>query len=110
MSLAWLSIIAFCIAIVASCVSEINVGLLSIALAFLVGVVAGGMTVGEVAAGFPAPLFLVLVGVTLFFSQASVNGTLEKVASRTVKMARGNVGVIPLMFFFLAALLATIGA
>jgi di/tricarboxylate transporter len=110
MSLPWLSIIAFAVAIIASCVSEINVGLLAIALAFLVGVLAGGMTVGEVASGFPAPLFLVLVGVTLFFSQASVNGTLEKVARRMVKVARGNVGVIPLIFFLLAATLATIGA
>src|SRR5687767_8482754 len=110
MSLAWLSIIALAIAIIASSVSEINVGLLAIALAFLVGVLAGGMTVGEVASGFPAPLFLVLVGVTLFFSQASVNGTLEKVARRMVKIARGNVGVIPLIFFLLAATLATIGA
>src|ERR1044071_3483556 len=110
MSLAWLSIIAFAIAIIASCVSEINVGMLGVALAYIVGVVFGGMSIAEVASGFPASLFLVLVGVTLFFSQASVNGTLEKVARRTVKIARGNVGVIPLMFFFLAATLATIGA
>jgi len=63
-----------------------------------------------VAAGFPASLFLILVGVTLFFSQANVNGTLHKIAKHSVKLARGNVGMIPVIFFFLAAGLAGIGA
>ncbi|HYR90572.1 MAG TPA: SLC13 family permease [Terriglobia bacterium] len=110
MSLPLLSIIAFAIAIIISCVSEINVGFLSIAFAFIIGVFFGGMRVAEVAAGFPTSLFLILVGVTLLFSQASVNGTLDKIAKQSVKLARGNVGMIPVIFFFLAAALATIGA
>lgn len=75
MSLPLLSLIAFGICIVLSCVTAINVGLVSIAFAFVVGVSFGGMTVGEVAAGFPSNLFLILVGVTLLFSQAQANGT-----------------------------------
>ena len=110
MSLPVLSIVAFAIAIIISCVSQINVGFLSIAFAFIIGVFFGGMKVADVAAGFPTNLFLILVGVTLLFSQASVNGTLDKVAKQSVKLARGNVGVIPVLFFFLAAGLATIGA
>jgi di/tricarboxylate transporter len=110
MSLPVLSIVAFAIAIIISCVSEINVGFLAIAFAFIIGVFFGGMRVAEVAAGFPTSLFLILVGVTLLFSQASVNGTLDKIAKQSVKLARGNVGLIPVIFFFLAAALATIGA
>jgi di/tricarboxylate transporter len=110
MSLPVLSILAFAVAIVVSCVSQINVGFLAIAFAFIIGVFFGGMKVVEVAAGFPTSLFLILVGVTLLFSQASVNGTLDKVAKLSVKLARGNIGMIPVMFFFLAASLATIGA
>ncbi len=111
MSLPVLSIIAFAIAIIVSCVSQINVGFLSIAFAFIIGVFFGGMKVADVAAGFPTyPLFIILVGVTLFFSQANVNGTLDKIAKQSVKLARGNVGMIPVIFFFLAAGLATIGA
>src|SRR3989454_11680215 len=110
MSLPVLSIVAFAIAIIISCVSQINVGFLSIAFAFIIGVFFGGMKVADVAAGFPTSLFLILVGVTLLFSQASVNGTLDKVAKQSVKLARGNVGVIPVLFFSLAAGLATIGA
>ena len=110
MNVAVLSIVAFAIAIVISCISEINVGFLAIAFAFIVGVFFGEMRVAEVAAGFPASLFLILIGVTLLFSQASVNGTLDKIARRSVKLARGNVGMIPVIFFFLATGLSTIGA
>src|SRR4029079_17877430 len=110
MNLALLSVVAFAVAIFVSCVSEINVGFLSIAFAFIIGVLFGGMKATDVASGFPTSLFLILVGVTLFFSQANVNGTLDKVAKLSVKLARGNIGMIPLIFFFLAAGLASIGA
>ena len=110
MGLPVLSIVAFAIAIIVSCVSQINVGFLSIAFAFIIGVLFGGMRATDVAAGFPASLFLILVGVTLFFSQANVNGTLDRVAKLSVKLARGNVGAIPVIFFFLATALASIGA
>jgi di/tricarboxylate transporter len=108
-SVALLSIIAFAVAILLSCFTPINVGLVSIAFAFLVGVLFGGMKVSEVASGFPSSLFLVLVGVTLLFSQAKVNGTLDQIAKRSVRLARGNPGVIPLVFFFLAMAIASIG-
>ncbi len=110
MSLAALSILAFAICIILSCVTAINVGMVSIAFAFIVGVFFGGMSVREVAAGFPSNLFLILVGVTLLFSMAAVNGTLEKLARRSVRLARGRVGVIPVVFFGLSAFLAAIGA
>src|SRR3989454_8752433 len=110
MNLAVLSVIAFAVAIIISCVSEINVGFLSIAFAFIICVGFGGMKATDVAAGFPTSLFLILVGVTLFFSQANVNGTLHKIARHSVKLARGNIGMIPVIFFFLAAGLAGIGA
>jgi len=110
MNLPVLSVVAFAIAIIVSCVSQINVGFLSIAFAFIIGVLFGGMRAADVAAGFPASLFLILTGVTLFFSQANVNGTLDKVAKLSVKLARGNLGMIPVIFFFLAAGLASVGA
>jgi di/tricarboxylate transporter len=110
MSLPVLSIVAFAVAIIISCISQINVGFLSIAFAFIIGVLFGGMKAADVAGGFPTSLFLILVGVTLFFSQANVNGTLDKVAKLSVKLARGNIGLIPVIFLFLAAGLASIGA
>ena len=57
MSLPVLSIVAFAIAIIVSCVSQINVGFLSIAFAFIIGVLFGDMKATDVAAGFPTVLF-----------------------------------------------------
>jgi Na+/H+ antiporter NhaD/arsenite permease-like protein len=47
--------------------------------------------------------------VTLLFSMARGNGTLERVTERAVRLCRGHTGVLPIMFFFLALGLSTIG-
>ena len=109
MSLPILSLTALLIAVLLSCVSRINVGFLSIAFALIIGVFFGKLKVQAVVAGFPISLFVTLVGITLLFAQARVNGTLDKVARHSVKLARGNPGMIPIIFFALAVLLATIG-
>ena len=101
--------IAVILALLVSCTSSVHVGFLAIVLAWIVGVYFGGMSVDQVIAGFPTSLFLTLVGVTLLFAQAQVNGTLDRIAHRAVRLCRGNAGVIPMMFFVLTAGLASIG-
>src|SRR5262245_17952816 len=64
----------------------------------------------KVLAGFPTDLFLTLVGVTLLFTQAQVNGTLGQVARAAMRGCRGNVGLMPVMFFVLAFVLSSVGA
>jgi Mg2+/citrate symporter len=81
----------------------------ALVLAWIIGVYVAGMSLGEVVTGFPAQLFLTLAGVTLFFSVAQANGTLAKIAHRSIQLNRGNVGLIPIMFFILAMGLAFIG-
>jgi Na+/H+ antiporter NhaD/arsenite permease-like protein len=109
MSLAAISLCALLIVIVLSCTTKLNVGVVSLAMAWIIGVYLGGMKVDEIAAGFPVQLFLTLVGMTLLFAQAQLNGTLDKLAHRAVVGCRGNAGLIPVMFFFLGAALASIG-
>ncbi len=109
MSAAVLSLAALLAAIVLSCVTPVHIGILSAAAAFLIGHFAAGMKPQAVAAGFPVSLFLTLTGITLLFAIAQVNGTLEQIARRSVRLARGNRGVIPLVFFALAVVLGAIG-
>jgi Na+/H+ antiporter NhaD/arsenite permease-like protein len=109
MSLAAWSVAALVLAIIVSCVTSLNVGVLAVALAWIVGVYIGGMPVSTVMGGFPSQLFLTLAGVTLLFTIAQCNGTLDRLAHRAVLGCRGNRGVIPVMFFVLAASLASIG-
>lgn len=109
MSLAWISVAALVVAIVVSCVTTINVGVLAIAMAWIVGVYIGKMPVATVMAGFPSQLFLTLAGVTLLFTLAQCNGTLDRLAHHAVRICRGHRGVVPIMYFVLAAALASIG-
>jgi di/tricarboxylate transporter len=109
MSLAWLSLAALAIAMIVSCFTQLNVGVLGLALAWIVGVYLGGMSLNEVVSGFPVQLFLTLAGVTLLFTQAQLNGTLDRVAHAAVRVCRGNTGLVPVMFFVLAGLIASLG-
>ncbi|MSO52677.1 MAG: C4-dicarboxylate ABC transporter [Acidobacterium sp.] len=109
MNLAWISLVALLVAITLSMLTQVNVGVVSLAFAWIVGVYLGGMKLDAVIGTFPIQLFLTLVGVTLLFGMAGLNGTLGRLASRAVRLCRGNAGVIPVMFFLIALALSSIG-
>ncbi len=110
MSLAWISVAALVLAVTLSCTTTINVGVLSLALALIVGVGLAGMSTAQVLEGFPVDLLVTLVGVTLLFAIAEVNGTLARFTERAVRLCRGHAGLLPIMFFLIGFALATIGA
>ncbi|HLF10922.1 MAG TPA: SLC13 family permease [Gammaproteobacteria bacterium] len=109
MSLGAITLGALALAVLLSCTTRLNVGLLSIALAWIIGVYIADLPLREVTAGFPTDLFLTLAGVTLLFSQARVNGTLDIVAHNAVRLCRGRVGLVPIMYFGLGAAIASGG-
>jgi Na+/H+ antiporter NhaD/arsenite permease-like protein len=110
MNLAIISLLALLVAIVLSFTTRINVGLLAIVFAWIIGVYLGGMDGKAIRAGFPTDLFLTLVGVTLLFAQAQVNGTLERITHHGVKLCRGSLALMPVMFSLLALAMASVGA
>lgn len=109
MSLAAATLGALGVAIVLSCTTRLNVGLLALALAWVIGVYLGDLPVRDVTGNFPVSLFLTLAGVTLLFSQARVNGTLDIVAHNATRLCRGRVGFVPVMYFALGAAIASAG-
>jgi di/tricarboxylate transporter len=68
------------------------------------------MTPAQVLEGFPVDLLVTLVGVTLLFAIAEVNGTLARLTERAVRLCRGHAGALPVMFFVIGFVVATIGA
>jgi Na+/H+ antiporter NhaD/arsenite permease-like protein len=108
MSPAAISLVALLLTLAISMVSRVNVGIVAIALAWLVGVLVG-VDAGAVMAGFPASLFLTLAGVTLLFACAETNGTLEALAHRAVRAARGDRRLLPVLFFLIAFALSSVG-
>jgi di/tricarboxylate transporter len=110
MDLAWISLAALLVVIVCSCTTPINPGLLALAFAWVIGVYLDpDGSVHRVFAGFPTDLFLTLVGVTLLFTQAHGNGTLDTVARAAVRLSGGSAGLIPILFFVLTFVLASSG-
>jgi di/tricarboxylate transporter len=109
MNLALISVGALALAVLVSCVSSLNVGVLAVALAWIVGVYVGGIPVNTIMGGFPSQLFLTLTGVTLLFALAQCNGTLERITHHAVRVCRGSRGTIPIMFFLLGAGLSSMG-
>ena len=109
MNLAWISLAALILAITLSMVTSVNVGVVSLALAWIVGVYLGGMETAKVLGTFPVDLLINLVGITLLFGMANNNGTLGRIAARAVRACRGSAGVMPIMFFFIAVTLSSIG-
>jgi Na+/H+ antiporter NhaD/arsenite permease-like protein len=103
------SLLALLAAIVLSCTSQLNVGLIAMALAWVIGVFVAGWSTDAVAGGFPTQLFLTLAGVTLLFSVGDVNGTIDALARRTMRLARGSARLVPVLFFLIAMLISTIG-
>jgi di/tricarboxylate transporter len=113
--LAQISLAALLAVLFSSCTTEINPGLLSLALAWVVGIYLAPywshhFTTGEIIGGFPTDLFLTLVGTTFFFTLARGNGTLDRLVEIALRACRGNTGLFPIAFFALALCLASIGA
>lgn len=109
MDIAVLSLIALVIALVVSCATPKNIGVLAIALAFVVGGLFGGIPTAKIVNGFPLSLFMTLIGVTYLFGIAQANETIDKITKYAVKAVGGRLALLPIVLFFVAFALASIG-
>ena len=88
----------------------VNMGVIAFVGAFAVGTLAAGLGAKDIMAGFPADLFLTLVGITYLFALAQNNGTIDWLVRLAVRAVRGRIAAIPWVMFFIAALLTAVGA
>ena len=105
-----LSILALVAMFVIATILPVNMGIVAFVGAFLIGTLVADQTTEDIAGGFPAPLFLALVGITYLFAIAQNNGTIDWIVSLAVRAVRGRVAAIPWIMFFLAATLTAVGA
>jgi di/tricarboxylate transporter len=110
MPLELIPILALVAMFAAATLLPINMGTLGFVAAFLVGTLAVGMNTDDIIAGFPADLFLTLVGVTYLFAIAQNNGTVDLMVRGAVKLVRGRVAFIPWVMFGITGLLTAMGA
>jgi len=104
------TIIGLVVMFIVATALPINMGAVAFALAFIVGGIWVGMEGKEVLAGFPADLFLTLVGITYLFAIAQKNGTIDLLVHWAVKAVRGHIVAIPWVMFVVTAVLTAFGA
>ncbi|MGW4587794.1 SLC13 family permease [Amycolatopsis thermoflava] len=110
MPTALLSIGVLAAVLVVATIRPVNMGVLGLVAAFVVGSLVGGESPDEVLAAFPAELFVVLVGVTYLFAIARANGTVQWIVEATFRLAGGRTSAIPWVFFLLSTAICGIGA
>jgi di/tricarboxylate transporter len=109
MSIATITLLALLVAIILSMVSKLNIGLLAIGLAWIIGVYVAGGKPDSVMAGFPVDLFLTLSGVCFLFAIAELNGTFPVMAQRVMGGSARSRVAIPLSFFGSAMVISALG-
>jgi Na+/H+ antiporter NhaD/arsenite permease-like protein len=91
-------------------VRPVNLGALALVATFVLGGLVAGEDMRTIYAGFPADLFVLLVGVTYLFGIASKNGSIEWLANAAARLIRGKRALLPWIIFFVSAVPATVGA
>ncbi|MBS5130814.1 MAG: C4-dicarboxylate ABC transporter [Lachnospiraceae bacterium] len=108
MNLAIISLIVLVIVVAIGFIKKVNLGFLSLAVAFILGTI-GDMSAKQISAGFSSSMFVTLVGVTFLFGMASNNGTLELFSKKIVALVGKNTVLIPVLMFVLSAFISAIG-
>ncbi len=110
MSTELIPILALAVMFVAATLLPVNMGALGFVAAFFVGTLAVGMSSDDIIGGFPAELFLTLVGITYLFAIAQNNGTVDLLVRGAVRLVGGRVALIPWVMFGITGVLTSIGA
>jgi di/tricarboxylate transporter len=95
---------------VVASVRSVNMGALALVAAAVVGATVYGVGPAAVLEGFPANLFVILVGVTYLFALAKNNGTVDWIVHAAVRAVGGRVALIPWAMFMVCAAITAIGA
>lgn len=106
--MAIISLLVLIGAIIYGFVRKVNVGILSLGLALIVGKCIG-MTDKEIYGGWGTNLFIILLGTTFLFGILQANGTLELLARKIVAAAGHQARMIPWALFFMGAVIAAVG-
>lgn len=101
---------AIVLAVALGYTTKINIGLFAIAFAYLLGCFGMGLSPSEIIGMWPLKIFFIIFSVCLFYSFATVNGTLEKLAEHLLYRCRNAPHLLPYAVFLTASLIAGLGA
>ncbi len=105
-----ISILVLALVFLVATVLPVHMGALALVAAFIVGPQLLDEDLDAVLSGFPADLFVILVGVTYLFALAKENGTVDWLVEKAVQSVRGRVALIPWVMFAVTGALTAVGA
>jgi di/tricarboxylate transporter len=109
-----ISIALLLLIFVVGALRPLNLGVLALVAAFVMGYLVLDLPVGDVPAkvldGFPANVFVLLLGVTFLFGIATVNGTIDRVVRVVARAVREHRALMPWVIFVVAAIPTHAGA
>jgi len=113
-----LSLIVFVLTVMLGVKRKLNLGILGISMAFLLGFLIkadGGSMSAVVLKGkpitslFPFNIFWMTLSVSLMLNVGSSNGTFDIVIRRLVRLAGGNRALLPVYIFFIMFVVSAVG-
>ncbi|MFD1383581.1 SLC13 family permease [Rhodanobacter aciditrophus] len=90
--------------------TRINIGLFAIAFAYLIGCFGLGLSPNDVIKMWPLKIFFIIFAVSLFYSFAIINGTLEKLAEQLMYRCRRVPHLMPYAIFLTTTFISALGA
>ena len=110
MSIHVIGIIGLVVVFVVGTTRSVNLGAVALVMTFIVGSIFEGESLDDMYAGFPADLFVLLVGVTYLFGVAVTNGTAERIVDWAASLVGGRRALVPWVIFLVSALPTMAGA
>ncbi|WP_097006452.1 SLC13 family permease [Lacrimispora amygdalina] len=108
MNWALISLLTLVVITVLAFVIKVNIGLLAILAAVILGWVAG-FADKEIIAGFSSSMFLMMLGVSFLCAISVANGSLELFAHKFIKLTGGRAWLVPPIIFIIGYLVCAIG-
>lgn len=95
-------------AIILGFTKRLNVGVVSLGLAFIL-VMVSGLQPNIIFTAFPARLFMTLLGTMFLFALLQENGTLELMAQKIISLVKDKVYLIPIIIYVVSYVLSAAG-
>lgn len=103
-------IAAIVLAIIIGTKLKMNIGIVAMLFAYLIGVTFSGMSGKAVAALFPTNIFVTQLVATFFYGFASINGAFNGLADRIIYRTKKVKWALPFVIAFCVILLSMLGA
>lgn len=103
-----ISLLFLVTAIVLGFTKGMNVGIVSMGLAFILGLI-GGVDANTILGGFPSKLFITLLGTMFFFCLLQDNHTLELLSKKMVALVGKRTFLIPVIIYLVSYILSAAG-